>query len=881
MRRTNGVVGTAGGLAALLCAANAQAGGPCKAGSSDPCITATGRVVYTDAVTHDVTPLPNVRVRLMDHNCCGNADEMAQGFTNDDGTFQLQGSAGSRPDPYMQFVTQRDGYVDVKSWSGASYRFDTEVHYDARGTIDFGTREMLHGFTSLDPGKTAAAEGSVIGNLYAYAGRTYDNFKDLTGDPHVPSYGGNVGVLYPSIINGGTVGGTATPFTTDNTIHWVVEDDNRPDVIFHEFGHRIREAADGDGGHFLGDMIRFHYAQNHNMRTTIANPGFAFNEGWAEYHKTLLADGARRELENWTELPGGDNLEGNVAAKLLRLADRCGGFPALWPILKSHPSQPITGAGGIHSWAEFFATFKQAHPECGYDGTMTPPMATSLEEPPVAVSSNGGTFELISTTGHYSQNISDNGGKNWPPRGWSLGSGQFTSAPATAMSRDGTHRVVFGRGSSSSNSAYFGASSSDGGYNWTGWTQVPVGVSFKSAPAVAMSADGKQVFLFGRGGDDCMWYADSPNGGSSWPHGWRKVTVPGPGADPSFTSGAAAVVSPDGKQVHVFARGKDDRIWRAYSSNGAQSWDIAFVPINQGTFNSGPAAVLSSQDGNQLHVIARGKDNRFYRAFSGNASGGNPTWSLDWTPIGTGLFTSAPAAVLDRFGHHLLVFGRGTDGKTIFQASSQDGGASWPSGWVPVDMNPPSTVLPRVLAGGAADFLKYADTRAASLAFRQSSMAQDLARTSTDTRPALDRLFAVASPGAKAWEATARQAFRMHLLPIGQRSVADKTYEHDADVARGAYVQAAGSALLQHLEAYARALKDERSRATNAALQRYLDEEIARTAAHVATVQRALANRGGVQKVPDELIPSTFDGTTVQIPATVHVVPARRREVRR
>ena len=57
--------------------------------------------------------------------------------------------------------------------------------------------------------------------------------------------------------------------------------------MFHEFGHRIRHAADGDEAHFLGDAIRFQYAR-HPAADDHANLGFAFNEGWAEYHATLL-----------------------------------------------------------------------------------------------------------------------------------------------------------------------------------------------------------------------------------------------------------------------------------------------------------------------------------------------------------------------------------------------------------------------------------------------------------------------------------------------------------------------------------------------------------------------------------------------------------------
>ena len=50
----------------------------------------------------------------------------------------------------------------------------------------------------------------------------------------------------------------------------------------HEFAHTIRHYYDGNYAHFLADAGRFWYLRSHSC-SLETNPGFAFNEGWAEY----------------------------------------------------------------------------------------------------------------------------------------------------------------------------------------------------------------------------------------------------------------------------------------------------------------------------------------------------------------------------------------------------------------------------------------------------------------------------------------------------------------------------------------------------------------------------------------------------------------------
>ncbi|MBS2021262.1 MAG: hypothetical protein JST92_02555 [Deltaproteobacteria bacterium] len=60
--------------------------------------------------------------------------------------------------------------------------------------------------------------------------------------------------------------------------------------IFHEFGHTIRHVADGDMNHWNWDDVRFIYARSHDG-TEIADKGYSFNEGWANYWGSVLSGG--------------------------------------------------------------------------------------------------------------------------------------------------------------------------------------------------------------------------------------------------------------------------------------------------------------------------------------------------------------------------------------------------------------------------------------------------------------------------------------------------------------------------------------------------------------------------------------------------------------
>jgi hypothetical protein len=110
-----------------------------------------------------------------------------------------------------------------------------------------------------------------------------------------------------------------------------------------------------------------------------------------------------------------------------------------------------------------------------------------------------------------------------------------------------------------------------------------------------------------------------------------------------FTSEPAAAVSADGKQLHVFGRGNDKRIWRALSLDGGAHWSVAWAPIGSAAFSSGPGATLSA-DGKEVVVVARGVhppppppgtfgDPDEPRVWRTRSNDGGARWSVPWASI--------------------------------------------------------------------------------------------------------------------------------------------------------------------------------------------------------------------------------------------------------
>lgn len=124
----------------------------------------------------------------------------------------------------------------------------------------------------------------------------------------------------------------------------------------HEFGHRVRHVLDGSFYHWNDDSSFYTYGRSHDFCTTqtgtIANHGFAFNEGWAEYWAGQIHC-CPNDINNQT-------MEGTVAHDLDRLAMCPGssvGRSGMVRVLER-------GSRIIHSDVEFRREYALQFPAC-------------------------------------------------------------------------------------------------------------------------------------------------------------------------------------------------------------------------------------------------------------------------------------------------------------------------------------------------------------------------------------------------------------------------------------------------------------------------------------------------------------------------------------
>lgn len=279
--------------------------------------------------------------------------------------------------------------------------------------------------------------------------------------------------------------------------------------------------------------------------------------------------------------------------------------------------------------------------------------------------------------------VSYDNGETWVDNWVRNKVGTFRSSLAGAMTGDSLDGFLVGRGMD--NGCYFTRLQEYYEFTTAGWSRIGSGAfngkpalclhgtsksSWKSLNNIETSYNGIGVRVFGLGMDKRIWWALSTNGGNSWDMAWDAI-----GAG-KFTSSPAAATSADGTLLTVFAKGTDDKIWWAFSHNGASSWDMAWDSIGTGVFTSAPAACCSA-DGKRIYVFAKGKDNRIWWAF---ASKGTAQWDMAWEPIGDGVFNAQPSACCSWDGKIIHLFGRGTDNR-IWQARSFDFGQTWNIAW--------------------------------------------------------------------------------------------------------------------------------------------------------------------------------------------------------
>jgi hypothetical protein len=254
---------------------------------------------------------------------------VARAHTAADGAFRFDDvRVASSLDVSVKLVLNDDTGVKLGDWYSLSdWNTRTGTTHVHNGVIDFGTYQI-----DRDGGK-----GTPKCAVWQGAHNAYRNFRGVTGlTPPDAAY--SISSEFPCC---------GVPFTTTEQTRWPsgyeTGDANGPDdgysVSFHEFAHSVRHSYDGGFPHFLYDAARFTYLQKHNL-LSVTNPGFAFNEGWAEYWantKMSCAD------------PTDFSCEGNVATALAAL-EACANRATMARVLRENP-------GAIHSLSEFEARF--------------------------------------------------------------------------------------------------------------------------------------------------------------------------------------------------------------------------------------------------------------------------------------------------------------------------------------------------------------------------------------------------------------------------------------------------------------------------------------------------------------------------------------------
>jgi hypothetical protein len=155
-----------------------------------------------------------------------------------------------------------------------------------------------------------------------------------------------------------------------------------------------------------------------------------------------------------------------------------------------------------------------------------------------------------------------------------------------------------------------------------------------------------ELAVFGRGGDQQLWWRKQINANGKWDGDWRPLGG-------ILMSGPAVTLNADGAIV-VFVQGADNALYyRQQLARDSANWS-EWESLG-GSMTSGPAVLLDSNG--CLAVFARGTNGEVRVKWQTRP---NAEWTASWSSLG-GVIIGAPAVCLDARGHAVLVV-RGTDG---------------------------------------------------------------------------------------------------------------------------------------------------------------------------------------------------------------------------
>ncbi|HVG38748.1 MAG TPA: hypothetical protein VM870_05650, partial [Pyrinomonadaceae bacterium] len=256
------------------------------------------------------------------------------------------------------------------------------------------------------------------------------------------------------------------------------------------------------------------------------------------------------------------------------------------------------------------------------DGTVR---RTDADEPPLLAAVRGPeqnvtVFGRILNEGSYRRNRSADFGRHYETdNSGNFDEGRFLSGPAAASADGGAIQCVAGLGLD--HEIWF-ALSRDGGDSWVAWNRISARKKFKSAPAVALNADGTKIYVVGRDEDNFYWFTKSadPNG-AAWSD-WRRVGTSAFLSSPAIVHLSERVMlgggSPD--VLVVAGLGSDQRVWTTRFRDSASAESLAghdWTPIRAGSedhptaaFTSAPA--MTSDGRLEILLVCRANDLRFW-----------------------------------------------------------------------------------------------------------------------------------------------------------------------------------------------------------------------------------------------------------------------------
>ncbi len=178
----------------------------------------------------------------------------------------------------------------------------------------------------------------------------------------------------------------------------------------------------------------------------------------------------------------------------------------------------------------------------------------------------------------------------------------FQGSPAVTCTSDGKMLYAIGRGH---DDRYFVTGSHDRGEHWRAWEPIRER-TFDSSPAAVVTPDGKRLMVIGLGNDKKLWITSSRDEGGHWAE-WSQIPDHSPegSLDSPFyrlSSAPAVAVSGDGKYVHLVCRALDLTYWLTSSGDGGRSWSGYWFPLDSNKFFSAPA-IVTDATGDEMCIV--------------------------------------------------------------------------------------------------------------------------------------------------------------------------------------------------------------------------------------------------------------------------------------